>query len=137
MPICPRFNAIGDVRDLLARHGCASGDSDIRSGINLYVNSRSVCKGDVALFLDGGFAEVCEVAFHVEINGEYFTAVSPWKTTAQNDYVRMCIRADSPMLIDSKQLLESCIYHVGANHIAQVILPAQARVAGQYLKYRH
>ena len=72
--------------------------------------------------------EVAAIVFFVEIDGAYHTAIAPWITESQEEWVRKCTVCDDAILIDSNRIVESIIYcDAPVGSVATLFMPAISR----------
>ena len=68
--------------------------------------------------------------FHIKIGSGYYIALAYWDTLRQVKLVRKCVRRNKSILIESRLLIESCMFSAAVeDEISQVLMPAPLRAS--------
>ena len=128
------ITAPNTVRSQLIEHGVVDGSIAVMSSTRLIVNSRAVCRGDVALYrIPECGVRVGKVVTHIEAGGVHWTELEQWDILNGDGLVLVCKVGQKVEYVQSQNVIESCIYATaGIGQRSRVLLPYRAHLDPAY-----
>ena len=102
--------------------------NDVQHSTKAYARGRAVCARDVVVYEGSEGLAVGEVCFHLAVQTQAYTCISPWKTLDTRGNVRRCeVRDDTHVMVPTAAVVESCISEAArVGEVSQVLMPRES-----------
>ena len=102
--------------------------NDVQHSTKAYARGRAVCTRDVVVYEGSEGLAVGEVCFHLAVQTQAYTCISPWKTLDTRGNVRRCeVCDDTHVMVPTAAVVESCIFAAArVGEVSQVLMPRES-----------